>query len=74
MIALFHCAVGDLVESPLHYLMLARGFVDPNAEAATFAGTYQRASASGSLTGPCQKLLPAVFQLSAFIVVCLADL
>lgn len=65
---------GDLIEGPLHYLMLAWGFVDPNTKATTLAGTYQRASASGSLTGPCQKLLPAVFQLSVFIVVCSADL
>lgn len=74
MIALFHRAVGDDVVGPLHYLMLAWGFVDPNTEATILAGIYQRASASGSLTGPCQKLLLAIFQLPAFIVVCLADL
>lgn len=65
-----HCAAGDPVEGSLCYLIYVGGF----AEAAALAGIHQRASASGSLTGPCQKLLLAVFQLSAFIVVCLADL
>lgn len=67
-------SVGELVKGPLHYLMFTWGFVDRNTEATMFAGTYQRASESASLTGLRQKLLPAVFQLSAFIVVFLADL
>lgn len=52
-----------------------RGFCrPPRHRSHNIAGTHQGASASESLTGPCPKLLLAVFQLSAFIVVCLAAL
>lgn len=56
MKASFHCAIGDLV-APLQHLLLSWGFADPNAEAPTFAGTYQRASASGCLLYILGKLL-----------------
>lgn len=69
-----HCAARDPTQGSLPYMIPAWGFADPKTEATAFAGAHQRASASGSLTGPHQKLLLAVFQLSAFIVVCLADL
>lgn len=46
----------------------------PQHRSHNISGTLQGASASESLTGPCPKLLLAVFQLSAFILVCLAAL
>lgn len=49
-------------------------FCRPSCRSHNVCWDLPRASASGSSTDPCQKLLLAVFQLAAFIVECLADL
>lgn len=60
---------------PLHSLKCPQEVLQtPQHRSHNISGTHQGASASESLTGPCPKLLLAVFQLSAFIVVCLAAL